>query len=126
MTSTEKKFVGLGVIVAIGFLAWRADRESKLDVGDTVTDLSFGSFIANAIGVFKAPGNATAVPSRPPSPGSNANPIAPPSTPTKTAQPEGPNVILLGDAKFLPNLGDPNFSAYDYLASMPPDLAWKL
>jgi len=78
-----------------------------------------------AIGrAFKLPGNASSQASEQASPGTTVDPVAPPDTITGTAQPERP--AFQPESGYLPNLGDPNFSAYDYLASTPPDLAWGI
>jgi len=73
---------------------------------------------------FKLPGNAPSVTALPSSPGTPVNPIGPPDTVTMTAQPERP--AFVDDVEYLPNLGDPNFSSWNYLASTPPDLSWGL
>lgn len=72
---------------------------------------------------FKLPGNTTIAPAAVPSPGTSENPVGPPATSTRTAQPERPLLVGIGDVDYLPNLGDPNFTSFDYLASTPPD-AW--
>jgi hypothetical protein len=74
---------------------------------------------------FKLPGNASSVPARSSAPGTRLDPLSPPDTLTRTAQPAGP-AFVGDDVEYLPTLGDPHFNAWDYLASTPPDLAWGL
>jgi len=73
---------------------------------------------------FKLPGNASSQVNEESSAGTPVNPVGPPDTVTLTAQPERP--AFQPDSGYLPNLGDPNMSAWDYLASTPPDLAWGI
>jgi hypothetical protein len=74
---------------------------------------------------FKRAGNLSAVDSRSASRMTVVAPTRPPDEMTKTAQPQRPT--FLGEkTEFAPNLGDANFSAWDYLASTPPELAWGL
>jgi len=85
----------------------------------------FSELFHNIGQAFKMPGNAPSLESRAASRGTSVNPVGPPDTVTLTAQPE--RMAFLGeDVEYAPNLGDPNFSAWDYLASTPPDLAWDI
>jgi hypothetical protein len=71
---------------------------------------------------FKAPGNSPAREAESSREGTRVNPLEPPMVMTGTAQPEQ-NPFWAG-LEHVPNMGDPNFSAWNYLASTPPDLAW--
>jgi len=71
----------------------------------------------------KLPGNLSSVPTLPASRGTAVNPVGPPDVVTLTAQP-APSPFL-GEG-YQPNLGDPNFSMWNYLASTPPDLSWGI
>jgi hypothetical protein len=73
----------------------------------------------------KRPGNLSSVNYLSRSRQTSVSPLLPPDEITRTAQPQRP-AFLGEDTKYLPNLGDPNMSAWDYLASTPPDLAWGL
>jgi hypothetical protein len=73
----------------------------------------------------KRPGNLSSVNYVTGSRQTSVSPLLPPDELTRTAQPQRP-MFLGEDQQYLPNLGDPNLSAYDYLASTPPDLSWGL
>jgi len=126
------------VVTASAFILWRLSRAQggvvtlwDYEPGDASTAGSDGggntnpfSTFFHALGnAFKMPGNASAITALPSSPGTPVNPLGPPDTMTRTAQPEG--FAFLGEnIEYAPNLGDPNFSAWNYLATTPPDLAW--
>lgn len=74
---------------------------------------------------YKGAGNTSVLSAKSIKPPTSADPLLPPSYLTRTAQPERPPFIGEKAVKYLPNLGDPNMSAYDWLASTPPD-AWGL
>jgi len=95
--------------------------------GTGATTSSLSSLFQTIGNAFKLPGNQTSQAVAPSSPGTSVDPAGPPSSPTGTAQPQGPSALLMsGNPEYLPNLGDPNFSAWNYLATTPPDLAWGL
>lgn len=144
---TTNKQIGIVLLaVAGGYLVWRLNEAKR--TGGPVTFVNpfetqylpgepspagsegggatnpFSGLIDSVKRAFKLPGNVTAVPALPAAPGTPVDPISPPDRPTLTAQPEGPR--FLPESGYLPNLGDPNFSSWNYLASTPPDLAWGL
>lgn len=142
---TQKKIIGVAVITAVAaYIVWRVQEAAGgvvvwvnpmtlLSPNNPSPVASQGSGVTNplapAFGVSlpsrKEPGNAPAFPSRTRSRQTAVSPLLPPDELTKTAQPQ--RAAFVGEnTQYLPNLGDPNLSAYDYLASTPPDLAWGL
>jgi len=141
---TERALVLVALALGAGYLLWRLNEARGGPVtyvspftpsylpGEPSPAGSEGtgntnplSGIIEAIGrAFKLPGNASSVTARAAAPGTPVNPIGPPDTVTLTAQPE--RSPFLPEEGYVSNLGDPNFNAWDYLASTPPDLAWGM
>ncbi len=139
------KLLGIGAVAA--YLIWRIQEArggpivfvNPLDMfsagppslvrteGDGQTNMfaSVGNLLDNLGRTLKGPGNASFFRSLPAQAGTNANPLAPPSELIMTAQPS-PYEGLGPDVRYVPNLGDPNMTIYDFLASTPPDLAWGI
>jgi len=144
---THKAVALVGVAVVAGYLLWRLNEAKGGAVtfvnpfqpatylpgepspagsdGGGVTN-PFSGFLQSIQQAFKAPGNMTATPALIAAPGTPVNPIGPPGSMTKTAQPERSPFLTPGDDGYVENLGDPNFSTWNYLASTPPDLAWGI
>lgn len=147
-TGRQLGLVGIGLFA--GYLIWRLNeakqtggpvifvnpftylpaspspaRPEERVIGNETNPIS--GFFAAVTNALKLPGNKGAVHHVPPSIGSAVDPVGPPNTPTLTMQPEpSPFLGLSAEDGFVPNLGDPNFSSWNYLASTPPDLAWGL
>jgi len=137
---TNEKALGTAVLVSVGaFVLWRVSRArggmvtlvdlepgpaSELGAEGGGSSNPFTALFAAVGNIFKGPGNAPVLAALPASKQTPVSPLAPPDTMTRTAQPEG--FAFLGEGvEYAPNLGDPNMSAWAYLASTPPDLAWQ-
>ena len=142
---TQQKMFGVIVLTAAAaYLVWRIQEAqggaivwvNPLDAlrpnnpspigsdGSGVTNPLSATFRLSAT-AEKRPGNLSSVTYVSSSRQSSVSPLLPPDELTRTAQPQRPE-FLGENMKYLPNLGDPNLSAYDYLASTPPDLSWGL
>jgi hypothetical protein len=145
MSNRSMKLLAVGAVAA--YLVWRIQEArggpitfvSPFDLlapgppstvrteGDGQTNIfaSVGNLLENFGRSLKTPGNASGFRTLAAAPGTNANPLAPPSDLILTAQPS-PYEGLGPDVQYVPNLGDPNMTAFDFLASTPPDLAWGI
>jgi len=142
---TEKKMFGVAAITAVvAYVVWRV-QEANGNPVIWVNPLSLlapnnpspvgseGSGSTNPLApsfrmtstAQRRPGNLSSVDITSSSRMTAVGPLLPPEELTRTAQPQRARFVGEG-TKYLPNLGDPNLSAYDYLASTPPDLAWGL
>jgi len=142
---TQKKMIGVAALTAIAaYVVWRVQEANGNPViwinpmtllapnnpspvasdGSGATNPLSAAFTLNTR-TNKHAGNAPSVLGTPRSRQTSISPLLPPDELTMTAQPQ--RAAFVGEnTKYLPNLGDPNLSAYDYLASTPPDLAWGL
>ena len=121
----EAKATG-GVVTFVNpFGAYLPGEPSPAGSDGTGNPNMFSEIFAALSRAFKMPGNASSIPAVSSSLGTPVNPVGPPDTVTRTAQPEGP-AFIDGSVEYLPNLGDANFSAWNYLATTPPDLAWGM
>lgn len=139
--TTDRRIAMLGLTAAAIYVLWRVQAAqggpivwvnpfAGLGPGLPSTAGSSGAGGTNVLADnfrltlpgFKLPGNTSPLPALPSSRGTQVNPIGPPDVLTKTAQPSPP--AFIGDVEYLPNLGDPNMTIYDYLASTPPDWSW--
>lgn len=81
--------------------------------------------LERALSAFKLPGNTTSAVAKPSSPGvPTMGWTLDPGSSLIPPPPLNPTYGTPG--QYIPNMGDPNYSAWDYLASTPPDLAWTL
>lgn len=142
---TQKKILGVAALTAIAaYVVWRVQEANGnpivwinpmtlLSPNNPSPVASDGSGATNPLSAAftlntrtnKRAGNMSSVDARARSRQTSVSPLLPPDELTMTAQPQ--RAAFVGEnTKYLPNLGDPNLSAYDYLASTPPDLAWGL
>lgn len=75
---------------------------------------------------FKLPGNSTSLTVQPSKLGTSVNPLKVPSDLGAPLQPAKSSYLGERDYGYIPNLGDPNMTAWNYIASTPPELAWGL
>ena len=142
---TQKKAIGVAAITAVlAYVVWRVQASAGnpiiwvnpmtlLAPNNPSPVASEGNGSTNAASaefnlpfhLVKRPGNLSAIEYTTRSRMTAVGPLLPPEELTMTAQPQKARFVGEG-TKYLPNLGDPNLSAYDYLASTPPDLAWGL
>lgn len=142
---TTERAIGIVVLTAgAAYVVWRLQDANarggpviwvnpfaQLLPGNPSPVATDGAGVTNAVGLtyysgpesYKRAGNLSVSTAKTAKPPTAADPLLPPSYLTRTAQPERPPFIGEKAVKFLPNLGDPNMTAWDYLASTPPD-AW--
>jgi hypothetical protein len=115
-------------LVLAGLGLYVVTQSARVKADQTIIDVLAADISETLARIgLKGPGNAPSVPNLPSSIGIvDVDPAGPPSTVTPPAQGERARFVTDPESGYLPNLGDPNMAAWDYLASTPTDLAWNL